>query len=293
MRRLLLASLLLIGCSEPTPGPQGPAGPTGPQGAQGEKGAMGDPGLMGSTGGMGAMGNNGVSVVAMSLPIGDTQCPTGGSKFTAGAVTTYACNGALGPKGDKGDQGDPGPNVVNASTQFTASTIPASAINRNSLNADLIDGRHAQGGTNDSSADLIAYIEKRVCEAKGGFWSDSSGCLPFMRETFTSVASASRYTQCSTEFGPEYAPCNVYQALALSQSFPIPQRQYYWLSPGGTVGQNGTGIIARIANIPSPLCAAGQTVAFFHSWDNDHVDSPECRDNTETRRVLCCRRNFF
>ncbi len=295
---IVLASLALIGCAgDGQPGATGPAGPAGPKGAMGDKGDPGNAGLMGATGSTGAMGNNGLSVTAMSLAAGDPNCPAGGSQFTAGLVTTYACNGAAGTKGDKGDKGDTGaagPNVVNGSTTFTNNAIPASAINTTGLNADRVDGRHAAGGTNDSSADLIAYIEKRVCEAKGGFWSDSSGCLPFMRQTTATVAASARHATCTSEFTADYLPCNAFQALALSQSFPISQQQFYWLTGGGTSAQDSLGVIARtLAQSPStPRCPAGTTISFFHSWDLNHVDSLECVADATVQRVLCCRRNF-
>ena len=58
----------------------------------------------------GPPGNDGVSVTSASLNPGDTNCPAGGSQFTAaGANVTYACNGLNGDKGDKGDTGATGP----------------------------------------------------------------------------------------------------------------------------------------------------------------------------------------
>ncbi len=36
---------------------------------------------------------------------GDTNCPQGGSKFSVGSVTTYACNGANGTDGTNGTGG--------------------------------------------------------------------------------------------------------------------------------------------------------------------------------------------
>jgi hypothetical protein len=53
-------------------------------------------------------GPQGTSVVATALTVGDTNCPTGGTSFAVGTLTTYACNGAKGDKGDKGDNGDTG-----------------------------------------------------------------------------------------------------------------------------------------------------------------------------------------
>jgi hypothetical protein len=64
---------------------------TGPQGPPGQNGAAG------------------TSVTSTSVGTGDTNCPTGGSQFTAGTSVTYACNGA---KGDKGDTGAAGPSAA-------------------------------------------------------------------------------------------------------------------------------------------------------------------------------------
>lgn len=66
------------------------------------------------TGPQGLPGQDGVSVTSASLSAGDTNCPEGGSQFTAsGNSITYACNGA---KGDQGDTGPAGPS--NAFTNY-------------------------------------------------------------------------------------------------------------------------------------------------------------------------------
>ncbi|HSA60388.1 MAG TPA: hypothetical protein VLJ37_11980, partial [bacterium] len=60
-------------------------------------------------------GANGESVVTTTLPVGDTNCPTGGASFVVGGTTTYACNGEAGPQGPigltgaTGDTGATGP----------------------------------------------------------------------------------------------------------------------------------------------------------------------------------------
>ena len=83
-------------------GPQGATGPAGPQGPQGAKGDDGPPGPKGDAGPPGAAGT---SVVSAVLPTGDANCPHGGSSFTVGATTTYACNGADGANGSGGFNG--------------------------------------------------------------------------------------------------------------------------------------------------------------------------------------------
>jgi hypothetical protein len=90
----------------------GPAGPAGPQGAQGPQGLQGQIGLTGASGTQGPAGTagpqgpqgpagtngtngaDGVSVTSSTLAVGDPNCPMGGSSFTSGSGTTYACNGA-------------------------------------------------------------------------------------------------------------------------------------------------------------------------------------------------------
>ncbi len=135
----LVAVTVLLACGS---GAQGPAGPEGPAGPRGDKGDRGDPGLPGSpgvgvelagvdagsadcprggarltavdgsyvfvcNGQPGEQGPSGTSVVGASEPAG-VNCPTGGSRFTAGTAVTYACNGAQGMQGAQGPQGPPG-----------------------------------------------------------------------------------------------------------------------------------------------------------------------------------------
>jgi hypothetical protein len=82
-------------------GPKGATGPAGAQGGQGPAGQIGPAGVNGGTGEKGATGAagapgtdgaDGESVVSTPLPIGDVNCPVGGSEFEATSVT-YACNG--------------------------------------------------------------------------------------------------------------------------------------------------------------------------------------------------------
>ena len=95
------------------PGPAGPAGsagPTGPAGPAGPEGQTGSPGATGATGPAGpagadgrdgsdgARGADGVSVTSAVEPSG-ANCANGGSKFTAGASVTFACNGLDGSGG--------------------------------------------------------------------------------------------------------------------------------------------------------------------------------------------------
>jgi hypothetical protein len=81
-------------------GPQGAQGPAGPAGPKGDTGA---PGANGKDGTNGTNGTNGTSVVSSSESTGTGNCGgRGGSKFVAGASTTYACNGEKGADGATG-----------------------------------------------------------------------------------------------------------------------------------------------------------------------------------------------
>jgi len=87
------------------PGADGAMGLPGLQGDDGAPGSQGEPGLAGAPGAPGAQGE---SVVGMSLGVGDVKCPYGGSSFTAGGLTTYACNGVPGAPGFDGAPGAEG-----------------------------------------------------------------------------------------------------------------------------------------------------------------------------------------
>ncbi len=83
-------------------GDTGPAGPAGPQGPAGAKGDTGAPGANGKDGSAGAPGAPGASVTSTEFAgtIDGSHCEeVGGSKFVAGANTTYACNGQNGTTG--------------------------------------------------------------------------------------------------------------------------------------------------------------------------------------------------
>jgi hypothetical protein len=79
-------------------GPKGATGPAGPAGPQGPAGAKGDTGANGANGSPGAAGTSVTSEEFTGTKEG--HCSEGGSKFTAGATKTYACNGAEGEPGD-------------------------------------------------------------------------------------------------------------------------------------------------------------------------------------------------
>jgi Collagen triple helix repeat (20 copies) len=73
-------------------GPAGPAGPTGPTGT----GTEGKQGETGKTGETGKPGKNGESVTSKEVAAPACTNKEGGSEFTAGKTTTFACNGKEG-----------------------------------------------------------------------------------------------------------------------------------------------------------------------------------------------------
>jgi hypothetical protein len=77
----------------------GAPGTTGPAGAPGAAGPAGDPGTTGPA------GTPGVSVTGMSLAVGDSHCPNGGTELIAASGNTYVCNGAPGAQGPPGTGG--------------------------------------------------------------------------------------------------------------------------------------------------------------------------------------------
>jgi len=80
-------------------GEQGPEGPAGPAGTDGAPGPAGPQGPTGAAGPAGPMGPAGSSVTIAQLASGDTNCPNGGTKFTAGGNVSYACSGdSSGPR---------------------------------------------------------------------------------------------------------------------------------------------------------------------------------------------------
>jgi hypothetical protein len=89
-------------------GDTGSTGATGAQGLKGDTGGQGlpgDKGDTGQTGNTGKTGDPGTSVTVLALAVGDANCPHGGSQFTLGTVSAYACNGADGTNGSGGFNG--------------------------------------------------------------------------------------------------------------------------------------------------------------------------------------------
>jgi len=129
-------------------GATGPAGPAGLAGPQGPAGANGNDGANGSNGSNGATGNTGAtgtSVNSFTEPPG-LKCEEGGSKFVAGASTTYACNGANGENGSPWTlDGTLPPNATEtgnyvASAEVGTGTLEGYAFDAISFNVPLKEG---------------------------------------------------------------------------------------------------------------------------------------------------------
>ena len=48
------------------------------------------------------------SIVALALPVGDPNCPQGGTQLTVDGTANYVCNGTPGAQGIQGPKGNPG-----------------------------------------------------------------------------------------------------------------------------------------------------------------------------------------
>jgi hypothetical protein len=87
------------------PGPVGPSGAPGLAGIPGKDGTIGKDGAPGAAGRNGSTGpagppgssSSGGAIAMISLPSGDPNCSSGGTKFVASdASVSYACNGSKG-----------------------------------------------------------------------------------------------------------------------------------------------------------------------------------------------------
>jgi hypothetical protein len=106
-------------------GQQGPQGPAGPQGPKGDPGSVtvADGGAI--FGPAGPQGPAGTSVQIQTLAAGDSSCPQGGVRLTAGTAVTVVCNGAQGATGPQGAQGAAGPQGPTGAQGATGPQGPA------------------------------------------------------------------------------------------------------------------------------------------------------------------------
>jgi hypothetical protein len=99
---------LLVGPAGP-PGAAGVAGKDGYVGLNGQDGRDGIDGAPGVAGEPGPAGAPGASVAVVALPVGDVNCPIGGSKLVASnGNETFVCNGRPGLPGAGGATGATG-----------------------------------------------------------------------------------------------------------------------------------------------------------------------------------------
>jgi hypothetical protein len=132
---------LLVGPAGP-PGAAGVAGKDGFVGLNGQDGRDGLDGAPGVAGEPGPAGAPGASVAVVALPVGDRNCPIGGSKLVdASGAETFICNGrpgqpgtsgsnggtgatgATGPAGPKGDDGAPGTGGSGNGTRYGVGSL--------------------------------------------------------------------------------------------------------------------------------------------------------------------------
>ena len=189
-------------------GDTGATGSTGPQGPKGDTGATGSTGPQGPKGDPGSSGANGVSVNSASLPSGDSNCPNGGSSFTAADGMTYACNGAPGAPG-AGFQfttasGASGPTLSQAETYFVVvqATVNGGVANGN---CNVSWGKSTSGGAEGGISSV------------GGAYLVGSNAYSFSGMLTGLPAGAGLGIFCSGSMGP-VTPSNV----------------QWWVSPVGS-----------------------------------------------------------
>lgn len=138
----------------------------------------------------GPQGPQGLSVTSASLSLGDANCPAGGSSFTVGGLTTYACNGTNGTNGKDGTNGTNGTSVSSAvlfpgdancpsgGSSFSALTGLTYACNgangTNGTNGtDGTNGTNGKDGTSVTSASLSPGDAN--CPNGGSSFTSASG----------------------------------------------------------------------------------------------------------------------
>ena len=159
-----------------------------------KQGPQGLPGAPGQNGAPGADGKDGISVTNSSLPVGDPNCATGGSSFTAANATTYACNGAPGATGKDGANGKDGASALTARINNLGPALeafgPVSGVDAAcvgdgcaaelSPDSPTIAQDFAVRLTNPATHSVFAHLEIDdtdyfVCEIPGGQTACTSG----------------------------------------------------------------------------------------------------------------------
>ena len=158
------------------------------------------------TGPQGLAGDDGVSVASASLTEGDTNCPAGGSQFTAaGGIVTYACNGLKGDKGDTGDTGPPGPSAAftnygdgfhtigDGLTQTVASvTVPAGSY--------ILSGAVQAGGVGGGTNLQCSFLTGGTIHGLLAVIVDN-GAQPMLADVTLGLASNRIFLRCFAQGG--------------------------------------------------------------------------------------------
>jgi hypothetical protein len=122
-------------------------------------------------------GPQGESVTPASLPVGDAHCATGGSSFTVGGLTTYACNGTNGKDGSNGSNGT---NGFNSLTKTTSEPAGANCANGGQKIETGLDDGDGGGTANDGilqsgEVDSTSYVCNGANGTNGTIAAQSCG----------------------------------------------------------------------------------------------------------------------
>lgn len=137
-------------------GPQGPVGPQGPAGPQGEKGDTGPAGAPGAAGAPGPSGVAGQSVVITELPVGDSNCRNGGSKFQVGSSITFACNGSA--TGGSGSSSSFGGGILELTSCDDLVSFNLDTSFKNSFFLDSVTMSQVKGACNNLKLTMVFQI---------------------------------------------------------------------------------------------------------------------------------------
>jgi hypothetical protein len=167
-------------------------------------------------------GPQGASVISVALGVGNAKCPTGGSSFTVGSSTTYACNGA---KGDAGVNGTNGTNGLNGT---------------NGTNG--INGINGVNGTSISSAPL--FLGSPYCPTGGTLFTSISG--------LTTACNGAGVISSALNVGDANCPAGGSSFLALG-----PSATYACNGTNGTNGTDGTSVTSSALGVGDANCPNG------------------------------------
>ena len=206
-------------------GPQGPAGNTGPTGATGSTGPQGPQGDTGNTGPQGVSGADGQD--GAQGPTGSTgpQGDTGltGSQGSTGIQGPVGPEGDIGPTGSTGPQGSSGPTGATGNTGATGAQGPvgntgpsgspdtsAQVLSKiravdgpsSGLDADTVDGLHADG--------IVNGVRKNYADCSGWVVGNPNG-QPGFHGNFNLCGTTSENSVVQG-LGPDNQPAKIWQA---------------------------------------------------------------------------------